>query len=195
MEDLLSQFGQQCLAWLGPKTYTSTRYGFTLTLPDSWQGHSYEEETLQGVDFYYRTDGALLCSLIVRTEPASQEELSTGRMELAGSGNGWYVYLSMPQSVPANLFENIAQGLRYQRMYQDFLRMLEENVWELTFAQGDDAVFPVLPPQVEPGMDTRRLLPGYCGIWQSFYFCQTVRRWSLGPSRGTSRKIALPWQM
>lgn len=155
MEDLLSQFGQQCLAWLGPKTYTSTRYGFTLTLPDSWQGHSYEEETLQGVDFYYRTDWALLCSLIVRTEPASQEELSTGRMKLAGSGNGWYVYLSMPQSVPANLFEDMAQGLRYQRMYQDFLRLLEENVWELTFAQGDDAVFPVLPPQVEPGMDTR----------------------------------------
>lgn len=154
-EDLLAQLGEECFAWLGTNTYTSERYGFTLEFPDSWQGHYYAEETLQGVDFYYRTDLALLCSLIVRTEPASQEELSTGRMKLAGSGNGWYVYLSMPQAVPANLFENMAQGLRYQRVYQDFLRLFEEDAWELTFAQGDDAVHPALPSAVEPGLETR----------------------------------------
>lgn len=155
IRDLTAQFGQECLAWLGPRVYSSARYGFTLTLPDSWQGHFRGEETLWGVDLYYRTNGALLCSLIVRTEPASQEELSTGSVKFAGSGNGWYVYLSMPQAIPANQFWDQAEGLHYQRMYTDFLRFFEEGTWSLKFIQGEDTGSPVLPPEVEMDGATR----------------------------------------
>lgn len=159
LEDLLAQDGEAFFYWLGPGSYTSTRYGFTLELPDSWRGRCYAEETLQGVDLFYQTDGALLCSLIVRTEAASQEELDTDGMKLAGSENGWYVYLSMPQSVPANLFADMADGLRYQRMYEDFQRLFEE-AWQLTFAQGADAVLPSLPPAAEPDPETRAAFAG-----------------------------------
>ena len=155
LADLLAQTRETTFAWLGWNAYTSARHGFTLSFPDSWQNHFSVEETLRGAKFYCWPGNALLCSLEVCTEPMPQEELDRSGAELAGSGNGWYVYLSVPQSAPADQFEDKSQELRYQRMYQDFLRLCDSQSWALTFAQGDDAVYPALPIPVEPGAETR----------------------------------------
>ena len=127
LADLLAQTRETTFAWLGWNAYTSARHGFTLSFPDSWQNHFSVEETLRGAKFYCWPGNALLCSLEVCTEPMPQEELDRSGAELAGSGNGWYVYLSVPQSAPADQFEDKSQELRYQRMYQDFLRLCDSQ--------------------------------------------------------------------
>lgn len=114
------------------------------------------------VEFYRTSTRELLFTLEAQKETEFRDRygyddtvLDDQGIRLLGSGNGWYVYLSVPQSAPADQFEDKAQELRYQRMYQDFLRLCDSQSWALTFAQGDDAVYPALPIPVEPGAETR----------------------------------------
>lgn len=153
LEDLLAQKGEDLFAWLEPNTYASGQYGFTLSFPDSWQNHFYAEETLRGTKFFFQPGDVPLCSLEVSAEPLSQEELDSRGAQPAGSGNGWYVYFSIPASLPADGFDDSASELRWRRMYQDLL--LEIGSWDLTFAQGDDAIYPAPSIPVEPGVETR----------------------------------------
>lgn len=153
VEDLLAQFGQECLAWLGPKTYTSTQYGFTLTLPDSWQGHWYVGQTLQGLKFYY---GGLRLTLDILPESLAPEENGVA-YRLLGSGNGWNVYAAVSQDDTAErvmYMDFRIKQIRGELMRRDLLAWIESGTWEPVFAQGEDAVSPTLPPEVETDGET-----------------------------------------
>lgn len=155
IKDLLTQGSENFFAWLGPECYTNTRYGFTLDLPDSWQGHYHADETLQGLEFSY---GGQLCSLYILTEPLSQEMCGTDQAQFLGSGNGWYVYILTPQSDAAAEYEDPAmraEQIRRKLMCRDLADLLESGTWGPVFAQGEDAVYPELPPAAEPEAETR----------------------------------------
>lgn len=154
VKDLLAWFGEECLAWMGPSTYTSTRYGFTLELPESWQGHYYVGETLQGLEFYY---GNLRLTLDILPESLALEE-DDSSYHLLGSGNGWRVYATISQSDTAESSADMDATLKQIRgkpMYRDLTEWMESGTWGPVFAQGDDAVYPVLPPDTEPDDATR----------------------------------------
>jgi len=130
--------------YLGTQIYTSERYGFSLTLPDSWRGFWKAEESEGNVDFYYQpknyyyTEGTeLLFSLVLRDEPAPEDE--PGQAELIGSGNGVYVYAHWGQMIPANLFRHETNAAQYQTMYEDSRQMAEDG-WTLTFTKANPSV-------------------------------------------------------
>ena len=146
VRDLTDQFGQACLAWLGPETYTSARYGFTLTLPDSWQGHYTVGETHQGVEFYY---GDRRLTLDILPESMAAEEDPS---RLLGSGNGWNVYAAVSRDDAAEQTEDMNSHIRQIRgelMHRDLTEWMESGTWGPVFAQGEDAVYPALPPEAE----------------------------------------------
>ncbi len=145
---------------------------YVLRLPESWRDGFYTVAALgrdgqnritdYAVEFYRTSTRELLFTLEAQKETEFRDRygyddtvLDDQGIRLLGSGDGWYVYLSVPQSAPADQFEDKSQELRYQRMYQDFLRLCDSQSWALTFAQGDDAVYPALPIPVEPGAETR----------------------------------------
>lgn len=134
--------------WLGNASYTSTRYGFTLSLPESWRTLAYAQETLISTDFL-TTDMGRLASLVVRPQPASQEELDAGLVELSYGENGWYVYLSVGEPPVLDGFRDSVQGMQYFRLCQDMRNLLESSHNMITFFQGEDAVYPLLPPDTE----------------------------------------------
>lgn len=134
--------------WLGNASYTSTRYGLTLSLPESWRTLAYAQETLISTDFL-TTDMGLLASLVVRPQPASQEELDAGLVELSHGENGWYVYLSVNEPQGPDGFRDSVQGIQYFRLCQDMRDLLESGHNLITFFQGEDAVYPLLPPDTE----------------------------------------------
>lgn len=134
--------------WLGSASYTSTRYGFTLSLPESWRTLAYAQETLISTDFL-TTDMGLLASLVVRPQPASQEELDAGLVELSHGENGWYVYLSVNEPPALDGFRDTVQGMQYFRLCQDMRNLLESGHNMITFFQDEDAVYPLLPPDTE----------------------------------------------
>lgn len=140
--------------WLGSASYTSTRYGFTLSLPESWRTIFHLQEGLSGMDFY-TTDMGKLASLVVRTQPASQEELDTGLVELSHEENGWYVYLSVNEPQGPDGFRDSVQGMQYFRLCQDMRDLLESGHNLITFFQGEDAVSPLFPPDAEVNPDVR----------------------------------------
>lgn len=130
--DFRSQIDVACCRWLGASSYTSTRYGFTLSLPESWRTLFYSQEGLSGTDFY-TADMGKLASLVVRTQPASQEELDTGLVELSHGENGWYVYLSVAEPPDLNGFIDSVQGMQYFRLCQDLRQLVETDTSILTF--------------------------------------------------------------
>lgn len=134
--------------WLGSASYTSTRYGFTLSLPESWRTLAFAQETLISTDFL-TTDMGLLASLVVRPQPASQEELDAGLVELSHGENGWYVYLSVNEPQGPDGFRDSVQRMQYFRLCQDMRNLLESGHNMITFFQGEDAVYPLLPPDTE----------------------------------------------
>lgn len=140
--------------WLGSASYTSTRYGFTLSLPESWRTLFYSQEGLSSTDFY-TADMGKLASLVVRTQPASQEELDTGLVELSHGENGWYVYLSVAEPPSLNGFRDSVQGMQYFRLCQDLRESVEQERKIITFFQGEDAVSPLFPPDAEANPDVR----------------------------------------
>lgn len=140
--------------WLGSASYTSTRYGFTLSLPESWRTLAYAQETLISTDFL-TTDMGLLASLVVRSQPASQEELDAGLVELSHGENGWYVYLSVAEPPSLNGFRDSVQGMQYFRLCQDLRESVEQERKIITFFQGEDAVSPLFPPDAEANPDVR----------------------------------------
>lgn len=145
VRDLTDQFGQTCLAWMGTKTYTSARYGFTLTLPDSWQGHYTVDETLQGLEFYY---GDRRLTLDVFPQVQAEEDGGV----LLGGGNGWNVYAAFSQVDTAGQAEDMDSRIRQIRgelMDRDLTAWMESGTWGPVFAQGEDALYPALPPQTK----------------------------------------------
>lgn len=140
--------------WLGNASYTSTRYGLTLSLPESWRTTFHLQEGLSGMDFY-TTDMGKLASLVVRTQPASQEELDTGLVELSHGENGWYVYLSVNEPQGPDGFRDSVQGMQYFRLCQDMRNLLESGHNLITFFQGENAVSPLFPPDAEVNPNVR----------------------------------------
>ena len=132
IDDFRSQIDVAYCRWLGASSYTSTRYGFTLSLPESWRTLFYSQEGLSGTDFY-TADMGKLASLVVRTQPASQKELDTGMVELSHGENGYYIYLSISDLPPLDGFRDSAQGMQYFRLCQDLRQMVEKDTSILTF--------------------------------------------------------------
>ena len=154
IDDFRSQIDVASCRWLGASSYTCTRYGFTLSLPESWRTLFYSQEGLSGTDFY-TADMGKLASLVVRTQPASQEELNTGLVELSHGENGWYVYLSVAEPPSLNGFRDSVQGMQYFRLCQDLRESVEQERKIITFFQGEDAVSPLFPPDAEANPDVR----------------------------------------
>lgn len=132
IDDFRSQIDVAYCRWLGASSYTSTRYGFTLTLPESWRTLFYSQEGLSGTVFY-TADMGQLASLAVRTQPASQEELDTGLVELSHGENGYYIYLSISDLPPLDGFRDSAQGMQFFRLCQDLRQLVETDTSILTF--------------------------------------------------------------
>lgn len=132
INDFRSQIDVVSCRWLGASSYTDTRYGFTLSLPESWRTLFYSQEGLSGTVFY-TADMGQLANLAVRTQPASQEELDTGMVELSHGENGYYIYLSISDLPPLDGFRDSAQGMQYFRLCQDLRQMAEKDTSILTF--------------------------------------------------------------
>lgn len=154
IDDFRSQIDVAYCRWLGASSYTSTRYGFTLSLPESWRTLFYSQEGLSSTDFY-TADMGKLASLVVRTQPASQEESDTGLVELSHGENGWYVYLSVSEPSSLNGFRDSVQGMQFFRLCQDLRKSVEKERKIITFFQGKDAVSPLFPPDAEVNPDVR----------------------------------------
>lgn len=154
IDDFRSQIDVAYCRWLGVSSYTSTRYGFTLSLPESWRTLFYSQEGLSSTDFY-TADMGKLASLVVRTQPASQEELDTGLVELSHGENGWYVYLSVAEPPSLNGFRDSVQGMQFFRLCQDLQESVEKERKIITFFHGEDAVSPLFPPDTEVNPDVR----------------------------------------
>lgn len=130
--DFLAQVDIAPCRWLGSASYTDTRYEFTLSLPESWRTLFYTQEGLSGTDFY-TADMGKLASLVVCTQPASQEELDTGLVELSHGENNYYVYLSVSEPPSLNGFRDSVQGMQYIRLCQDLRQSVDDDASILTF--------------------------------------------------------------
>lgn len=143
MADAQAQLGPDAFAWVGPRTYVNEAWGFSLTLPESWQGRWTAEEaetevffgigvTQPSVTFTDTDTGMVLLDLIVRSAPLSEEEL-TGRVKLIFQGSRGCLYAAMPQRAPVGLFEDLCQAERYRLICKDILRCFEEGDWQVSW--------------------------------------------------------------